>query len=47
LYIGLQHFNLPHNLVVIITLVAGLSARLLALRFRLGLPVFNYQHPDH
>lgn len=47
LYIGLQHFSLPHNLVVIITLVAGLSARLIALRFRLGLPVFNYQHPDH
>jgi len=47
LYIGLQHFSLPHNMVVIITLVVGLSARLLALRFRLGLPVFNYQHPDH
>ncbi|MGQ6448508.1 trimeric intracellular cation channel family protein [Serratia sp. IR-2025] len=47
LYIGLQHLSLPHNLVVILTLVAGLSARLIALRFRLGLPVFNYQHPDH
>ncbi|MBS0976290.1 trimeric intracellular cation channel family protein, partial [Serratia rubidaea] len=47
LYIGLQHFDLPHNVVVLITLFAGLGARLLALRFRLGLPVFNYQHPDH
>ena len=47
LYIGLQYLNLPHNMVIIITLVAGLSARLIALRFRLGLPVFNYQHPDH
>ena len=47
LYIGLQYHNLPHNMVIIITLVTGLSARLIALRFRLGLPVFNYQHPDH
>lgn len=47
LYIGLQHLNLSHTMVVIITLAVGLSARLLALRFRLGLPVFNYQHPDH
>ncbi|ATA19948.1 MAG: trimeric intracellular cation channel family protein [Gibbsiella quercinecans] len=47
LYIGLQHFALTHNVVVLITLIAGLSARLLALRFRLGLPVFNYQHPEN
>lgn len=47
LYIGLQHFALTHNAVVLITLIAGLSARLLALRFRLGLPVFNYQHPEN
>ncbi|NIG87911.1 trimeric intracellular cation channel family protein [Serratia symbiotica] len=47
LYIGLQYLSLPHNLVVGITLVAGLSARLIALRFRLGLPIFNYPHPDH
>lgn len=47
LYIGLQHTNLSNNMVIIITLVTGLSARLIALRFRLGLPVFNYQHPDH
>ncbi|MCP1065566.1 trimeric intracellular cation channel family protein [Serratia symbiotica] len=47
LYIGLQHLILPHNLVVGITLVAGLSTRLIALRFRLGLTIFNYPHPDH
>lgn len=47
LYIALQHFALPHNMVVIITLLVGFTARLIALRFRLGLPVFNYQHPEH
>jgi uncharacterized membrane protein YeiH len=47
LYIALQHFALPHNMIVIITLLAGFTARLIALRFRLGLPVFNYQHPEH
>jgi len=46
-FIGLQYFALPHNLVVIITLLVGFSARLIALRFRLGLPVFNYPHSDH
>jgi uncharacterized membrane protein YeiH len=47
LYIALQHFALPHSMIVIITLLAGFTARLIALRFRLGLPVFNYQHPEH
>lgn len=47
LYIALQHFALPHNMIVIITLLTGFTARLIALRFRLGLPVFNYQHPEH
>ncbi|CAM3761957.1 trimeric intracellular cation channel family protein [Rahnella bruchi] len=46
-YIGLQYLSLPHNLVVIITLLVGFIARLIALRFRLGLPVFNYPHSDH
>ena len=46
-YIGLQYLALPHNLVVIITLLVGFTARLIALRFRLGLPVFNYPHSDH
>ncbi|EFB72910.1 Predicted membrane protein [Providencia rustigianii] len=46
LYIGLLHTPLPKDIVVIITLIAGLSARLLAIRYRLGLPVFNYENPD-
>ncbi len=33
--------------VVIITLPFGFLARLLALRFRLGLPLFNSPHPEH
>ncbi|CCV28017.1 TPA: trimeric intracellular cation channel family protein [Yersinia enterocolitica] len=47
IYIALQYTPLSHNWVVIITLVTGLSARLLALRFRLGLPVFKYEHSEH
>nr|WP_314266486.1 trimeric intracellular cation channel family protein [uncultured Moellerella sp.] len=46
LYIGLLYTPLPKDIVVIITLVAGLSARLIAIRYRLGLPVFNYDTPD-
>ncbi|MFA3763025.1 trimeric intracellular cation channel family protein [Yersinia sp. 2544 StPb PI] len=47
IYIALQYTQLSHNWVVIITLVTGLSARLLALRFRLGLPIFKYDHSEH
>ncbi|GFN46121.1 trimeric intracellular cation channel family protein [Candidatus Regiella insecticola] len=43
IYIALQQTPLSHNWVVIITLLVGLSARLLALRFRLGLPIFKYE----
>ncbi|CAG9407945.1 trimeric intracellular cation channel family protein [Providencia sp. PROV188] len=46
LYIGLLYTPLPKDIVVIITLVAGLSARLLAIRYRLGLPIFNYESQD-
>lgn len=31
---------------MIITLVAGFTARLLALRFHLSLPVFDYKQPE-
>ncbi|QHM73079.1 trimeric intracellular cation channel family protein [Mixta intestinalis] len=47
LYILLQQTPLNHETVVITTLLFGFLARLLALRFRLGLPVFNYSHPEH
>ncbi|TBL67790.1 trimeric intracellular cation channel family protein, partial [Klebsiella oxytoca] len=36
----------PKAVVIIITLVAGLTARLLAIRYKLGLPVFNYANQD-
>ncbi len=47
LYIALQHLITSQDMVVIATLLFGFSARLLALRFRLGLPVFHYTHSSH
>ncbi|NIY49722.1 trimeric intracellular cation channel family protein [Cedecea colo] len=47
LYIVLQHYVSSHDVVVIATLIFGFSTRLLALRLRLGLPVFHYKHADH
>jgi len=47
LYILLLKTPLTHELTIVITLLFGFLARLLALRFRLGLPVFNYPHADH
>ncbi|PJG85444.1 trimeric intracellular cation channel family protein [Conservatibacter flavescens] len=43
IYIGLHELNVEHNIVVLITLVSGFILRLLAIRFELGLPVFDYQ----
>ena len=40
LYIALQHYVSSHDVVVITTLLFGFTARLLALRLKLGLPVF-------
>ncbi|KQN63263.1 trimeric intracellular cation channel family protein [Erwinia sp. E602] len=47
LYILLQKTELNMETVIVITLLFAFIARLLALRFRLGLPVFNYEHGDH
>lgn len=47
LYILLLKTPVSEELAIIITLLFGFLARLLALRFRLGLPVFNYPHADH
>ena len=47
LYILLLKTPLSHEFVIIITLLTGFIARLLALRFKLGLPIFNYPHPEH
>ncbi|MBP6121570.1 MULTISPECIES: trimeric intracellular cation channel family protein [Providencia] len=46
IYIGLLYTPLPQDAVIIITLVTGLSARLIAIRYRLGLPIFNYENQD-
>lgn len=47
LYIALQHYVSNHDIVVIGTLLFGFTARLRALRFKLGLPVFTYSHAEH
>lgn len=41
LYIALQHYVSNHDVVIISTTVFGFFARLLALRLKLGLPVFT------
>lgn len=47
LYIVLQHYVSNQDVVIISTLIFGFTTRLLALRLRLGLPVFYYKHADH
>lgn len=47
LYLVLQHYVTNQDVVIIATLLFGFTARLLALRLRLGLPVFYYKHSDH
>lgn len=47
LYIALQHYVSSLDVVVIATLLFGFTARMLALRLKLGLPVFHYTHDSH
>ena len=47
LYLALQHAVASHDAVVMATLLFGFTARLLALRFRLGLPAFHYRENPH
>lgn len=47
LYIALQHYVSSLDVVVIATLLFGFTARMLALRLNLGLPVFHYTHDSH
>lgn len=47
LYITLQHYVSNNDLIVIATLLTGFSMRMLALRLKLGLPVFHYTHDSH
>ena len=47
LYVALQHYVTSHDVVVISTLLFVFTARMLALRLKLGLPVFHYKHNAH
>ncbi|MFU0866115.1 trimeric intracellular cation channel family protein [Kluyvera ascorbata] len=47
LYVALQQYVSNHDVVVISTLLFGFIARMLALRLKLGLPVFHYRHETH
>lgn len=43
LYVGIDALGVVEHITVVICLVVGLSLRLLALKFKLRLPVFDYQ----
>lgn len=47
LYLILTDYQVNADVVTFTTLTFGFCARLLALRFRLGLPIFNYSHPHN
>ena len=47
LYVALSQYVCNHDVVVISTLLFGFTARMLALRLKLGLPVFHYRHETH
>ncbi|WP_342323036.1 trimeric intracellular cation channel family protein [Kosakonia sp. BYX6] len=47
LYIALGHVVTNHDTVVITTLLFGFTTRLLAIRWKLGLPVFHYKPSAH
>jgi len=47
LYVALQLYVSNHDVVVISTLLFGFTARMVALRLKLGLPVFHYRHETH
>ena len=47
LYVALQQYVSNHDVVVISTLLFGFTARMLAIRLMLGLPVFHYRHETH
>ncbi|MDO4429769.1 MAG: trimeric intracellular cation channel family protein [Lonepinella koalarum] len=45
IYMGLLALGVSQNLVVMITLAVGFIVRLLAIYFKWGFPVFDYQEP--
>ena len=47
LYLALIAMGAAVLVATLVTLLCGFSMRLLALRYRLGLPVFQYHHPEH
>lgn len=47
IYVGLQELGFNHNIVVISTLVLGFGLRLLAIRFKLGLPIFEFDEAQY
>lgn len=47
IYVGLQHIGLAQNFVILLTLFLGFSLRLLAMRFKLGLPVFEFDEAQY
>ncbi|KTD34834.1 inner membrane protein [Legionella moravica] len=42
LFITLAHFQVPHNLNILITLISIFTARLLAIFFHIEIPIFDY-----
>jgi uncharacterized membrane protein YeiH len=42
LFIALAHFHVPHNLSILIVLIAIFTARLLAIFFHIQIPIFDY-----
>jgi uncharacterized membrane protein YeiH len=42
LFIALAHFHVPHNLNILIVLLAIFTARLLAIFFHIQIPIFDY-----
>ena len=46
-YVGLASTGLSENWVAVITLVVGFGLRVAAIRFKLSLPVFDYQEVEH
>jgi uncharacterized membrane protein YeiH len=47
IYVGLAAAGVPENWGAAITLVVGFGLRVAAIRFRLSLPVFDYQEIEH
>lgn len=47
IYISLQEIGLHQNIVVLLTLMLGFGLRLLAIRFKLGLPIFEFDEAQY